>query len=97
MSSMADMDGLIWHDGKLVPWRTATTHVLTHSLHYGVSIFEGLRAYNTKEGPAIFRLEEHIERMFNSAKIFRMNIPFSKEEIIKACVLVVKKNDLKSC
>ena len=64
--SMAELDGVIWYDGKMVPWRDATTHVLTHSLHYGLAVFEGLRAYKTPDGPAIFRLEEHIDRMFSS-------------------------------
>ena len=74
--SMSDRDGLIWYDGELVDWRDATTHVLTHSLHYGLAVFEGVRAYSTAAGPAIFRLKEHTERLFNSAKIFMMQIPF---------------------
>ena len=73
--SMADRDGLIWYDGKMVPWRDATTHVLTHSLHYGLAVFEGLRAYKTVNGTAIFRLKEHTERLFNSAHIYMMKIP----------------------
>ena len=73
--SMADRDGWIWHDGKLVPWRSATTHVLTHSLHYGLAVFEGLRAYKTVHGTAIFRLKEHTDRLFNSAHIYMMKIP----------------------
>src|SRR5467141_1080141 len=79
--SMADRDGLIWYDGKLVPWRSATTHVLTHSLHYGLAVFEGLRAYNTVDGTAIFRLREHTERMFNSAHIYMMKIPYDRETL----------------
>ena len=75
--SMADRDGFIWYDGKLVPWREANTHVLTHSLHYGLALFEGVRAYKTPQGTAIFRLKEHTERLFNSAKIFMMEIPFT--------------------
>lgn len=95
--SMADRDGFIWQDGKLVPWREATTHVLTHSLHYGLSVFEGVRAYNTVKGPAIFRLKEHTDRLFNSAKIYMMNIPFTKEEIMEAQLEVVRANQLESC
>ncbi len=75
--SMADRDGWIWYDGKLVPWRDANTHVLTHSLHYGLAVFEGVRAYKTDDGTAIFRLREHTDRLFNSAHIFMMEIPFS--------------------
>ena len=95
--SMADKDGVIWHDGKMVPWREATTHVLTHSLHYGLAVFEGLRAYNTPKGPAVFRLKEHIERLFASAHIYMMPMPFSKEVIKQACLDVVRENKLESC
>ena len=77
--SMADRDGFIWYDGKLVPWREANTHVLTHSLHYGLAVFEGVRAYKTEIGTAIFRLKEHTERLFNSAKIYMMEIPYTQE------------------
>src|SRR5512135_1470897 len=92
--SMADRDGWIWYDGKLVPWRDATTHVLTHSLHYGLAIFEGVRAYKTPAGPAIFRLREHTERLFNSAKIFMMEMPFAPEQISEAQREVVRANKL---
>ena len=95
--SMADRDGFIWYDGKLVPWRDATTHVLTHSLHYGLSVFEGVRAYNTVNGPAIFRLKEHTERLFTSAHIYMMKMPYSKEEIMEAQCEVVRANKLESC
>ena len=95
--SMADKDGVIWHDGKMVPWREATTHVLTHSLHYGLAVFEGLRAYSTPKGPAVFRLKEHIERLFASAHIYMMPMPFSKEVIKQACLDVVRENKLESC
>ena len=95
--SMSDRDGLIWYDGKLVEWRDATTHVLTHSLHYGLAVFEGVRAYNTAAGPAIFRLKDHTERLFNSAKIFMMQIPFSREQIFEAQREVVRVNKLDSC
>ena len=94
---MADKDGVIWHDGKMVPWREATTHVLTHSLHYGLAVFEGLRAYSTPKGPAVFRLKEHIERLFASAHIYMMPMPFSKEVIKQACLDVVRENKLESC
>ncbi|MBO9497013.1 branched-chain amino acid transaminase [Thalassotalea sp. G20_0] len=92
--SFADRDGVIWLDGNLVPWREAKTHVLTHTLHYGMGVFEGVRAYNTPEGPAIFRLKEHTDRLFRSAHILRMEIPFSKEELNEAQKLVVRENGL---
>jgi branched-chain amino acid aminotransferase len=95
--SMADRDGFIWYDGKLVPWRDATTHVLTHSLHYGLSVFEGVRAYKTDAGTAIFRLKEHTDRLFTSAHIYMMKIPFSKEQIMDAQKEVVRANKLESC
>jgi branched-chain amino acid aminotransferase len=95
--SMADRDGFIWYDGKLVPWRDATTHVLTHSLHYGLAVFEGVRAYRTAQGTAIFRLAEHTQRLFNSAKIFMMEIPYSREQLIEAQREVVRANKLESC
>jgi branched-chain amino acid aminotransferase len=95
--SMADRDGFIWYDGKLVPWRSATTHVLTHSLHYGLSVFEGVRAYKTVEGTAIFRLGDHTERLFNSAHIYMMKIPFSRETLIEAQKEVVRANKLEAC
>jgi len=95
--SMADRDGHIWYDGKLVPWRDANTHVLTHSLHYGLAVFEGLRAYNTTRGTAIFRLKEHTERLFNSAHIYMMKIPYDRETIMAAHKEVVRSNKLESC
>ena len=95
--SMADRDGQIWYDGKLVPWRNATTHVLTHSLHYGLAVFEGVRAYNTANGTAIFRLKEHTERLFDSAHIYMMKIPYSREIIMEAQKEVVRANKLESC
>ncbi|MCP4636016.1 MAG: branched-chain amino acid transaminase [Methyloversatilis sp.] len=95
--SMADRDGFIWYDGKLVPWREATTHVLTHSLHYGLAVFEGVRAYNTEIGTAIFRLKEHTDRLFNSAHIYMMKMPYSREEIMEAQLEVVRANKLESC
>src|SRR5438874_4465862 len=76
--SMADRDGKIWMDGKLIEWRDAKIHVLTHTLHYGMGVFEGVRAYKTPAGTAIFRLHEHTRRLFNSAKIFQMVMPFDE-------------------
>ncbi len=95
--SMADRDGVIWYDGKMVPWREATTHVLTHSLHYGLAVFEGLRAYKTVKGTAIFRLKEHTERLFNSAHIYMMKIPYDRETLMAAQKEVVRANKLDSC
>ena len=94
--SMSDRDGLIWYDGKMVPWRDATTHVLTHSLHYGLSVFEGVRAYKTDVGTAIFRLQDHTKRLFNSAHIYQMGIPFDQDTINAAQLEVVKQNQLES-
>ncbi len=94
--SMADRDGVIWYDGKLVPWREATTHVLTHTLHYGMGVFEGVRAYETPTGPAIFRLQEHTDRLFRSAHILSMKMPYSKDDLNAAQKAVVKENGLKS-
>ena len=95
--SMADRDVFIWYDGKLVPWRDATTHVLTHSLHYGLSVFEGVRAYKTVSGTAIFRLKEHTDRLFASAHIYRMPMPYDKATLIEAHKEVVRANALESC
>lgn len=95
--SMADRDGIIWSDGKMVPWRNATTHVLTHTLHYGMGVFEGVRAYQTNQGTAIFRLLEHTDRLFNSAHIFMMKIPYDKATLMEAQLEVVKQNGLESC
>ena len=92
--SMADRDGLIWLDGEMVPWREAKTHVLTHTLHYGLGCFEGVRAYNTANGPAIFRLKEHTDRLFRSAHILNMKMPFSKDEINEAQRAAVRENNL---
>lgn len=95
--SMADRDGKIWMDGELVEWRDAKVHVLTHTLHYGCGAFEGVRAYETAQGTAIFRLEDHTKRLFNSAKILRMNLPYTQEQVNQAQVEVVRANQLKSC
>ncbi|MCB1976956.1 MAG: branched-chain amino acid transaminase [Nitrosomonas sp.] len=94
--SMADREGVIWYDGEMVPWREATTHVLTHTLHYGMGVFEGVRAYETEQGAAIFRLQEHTDRLFNSAHIFMMKMPYDKATIMQAQCEVVKQNHLAS-
>lgn len=86
----------IWFNGELVPWEQATVHVMTHALHYGSSVFEGVRAYNTPRGPAIFRLAPHTKRLFDSAKIYRMPIPFTPEQVSAACKAVVRENGLES-
>ena len=93
--SLADRDGVIWFDGELVPWREAKVHVLTHTLHYGLGVFEGVRAYPTENGPVIFRLYDHTDRLFRSAHILNLKIPWSKEEINEAQVQVVRENKLK--
>ena len=94
--SMDDRDGKIWMDGKMVEWRDAKIHVLTHTLHYGCGAFEGVRAYKTDKGTAIFRLREHTERLFNSAKILRMPMPFKLDELMQAQIDVIKGNNLES-
>ena len=94
--SMDDRDGLIWFNKKFVPWREATTHVLTHTLHYGLGVFEGVRAYETKKGPAIFRLDDHTKRLFNSAHIVGMKLPYDFATVNKAHLESVRKNNLKS-
>jgi branched-chain amino acid aminotransferase len=95
--SMADRDGKIWMDGKLIEWRDAKIHVLTHTLHYGMGVFEGVRAYKTPAGTAIFRLNEHTRRLFNSAKIFQMVMPFDEATLEAAQREVVRANNLESC
>ncbi len=94
--SMADRDGVIWFDGKMVPWREATTHVLTHTLHYGMGVFEGVRAYDAEQGTAIFRLREHTDRLFRSAHILRMPMPYDKDALNAAQIAVVRENGLQS-
>ncbi len=96
MATMEDRDGLIWLDGEIVPWREARTHVLTHTLHYGMGVFEGVRAYQTGRGPAIFRLAEHTERLFNSAHILGMDIPFDRDALNQAQMSAVRDNKLDS-
>jgi len=84
----------IWFNGEIMPWQNATVHVMSHALHYGSSVFEGIRAYSTPNGTVIFRLKEHIERLFNSAKIYQMTIPYTHEEVMQACIDSVKANNL---
>ncbi len=96
MMTMEDRDGFIWMDGEWVEWREAKIHVLTHTLHYGMGVFEGVRAYETSDGPAIFKLEEHTARLFNSAKILGMEIPFDAKTLNQAQKEVITKNNLNS-
>jgi len=96
MMTMEDRDGFIWMDGEWLDWREAKVHVLTHTLHYGMGAFEGVRAYETKEGPAIFKLEEHTERLFNSTRILGMKIPYDAETLNQAQREVITRNNLKS-
>jgi len=96
MSTFADRDGLIWLDGEMVPWREAKVHVLTHTLHYGMGVFEGVRAYATDKGPAIFRLQDHTDRLFRSAHILGMKIPYDAETLNQAQIAAVKENGLDS-
>ncbi len=96
MSPMDDRDGKIWMDGKLTDWRNAKIHVLTHSLHYGMSVFEGVRAYKTDKGTVIFRLVEHTKRLLNSAKIFQMNVPYDMDTLMEAQKQVIRENWLET-
>ena len=96
MQTMADRDGVIWFDGEMVDWREAKIHVLTHTLHYGMGVFEGLRAYEAEKGTAIFRLKAHTDRLFESAKIMNMTIPFDKDTLNEAQLAAVRENNLKS-
>jgi branched-chain amino acid aminotransferase len=86
----------IWFNGEMVPWEKATVHVMTHALHYGSSVFEGIRAYETPQGAAIFRLHEHIRRLFDSCRIYRMDPPFTPDQVFEACRAVVRENGLKN-
>ena len=87
----------VWMNGKLIPWEDAKIHIASHVIHYGTSIFEGIRAYDTPKGVVIFRLRDHVDRLYNSCKIYRMEIPYSKEEFEKAIIETVKANNMKSC
>lgn len=92
-----DETGKIWFNGNFVDWKDANLHVLSHVVHYGTSVFEGIRCYNTEKGPAVFRLEDHMKRLINSGKIYRMNIPYSMEDLTQAAIDTVKINELKQC
>lgn len=94
---MENRDGVIWFDGRLVPWREATVHVLTHTLHYGMGVFEGIRCYSTERGPAVFRLHDHTERLFRSAHIMRMPMPWDRDTLNRACLDVIRDNGLDAC
>ncbi|HPZ81583.1 MAG TPA: aminotransferase class IV, partial [Candidatus Atribacteria bacterium] len=87
----------IWMNGELLPWKEAKVHVLTHALHYGTAIFEGIRCYKTNTGPAIFRLSDHLERLYNSAHIVRMTIPYSPKEIERGIIDTIKANEVEEC
>ena len=95
MTSLAEKKGFIWFDGEIIKSEDANVHVLTHTLHYGLGVFEGVRAYETPEGTKIFRLNDHTERLFASAKAVELEIPFTVDEINKAQIEIVKKTDLK--
>lgn len=90
-------NGKIWFNGEFVNWKDANIHVLSHVVHYGSSVFEGIRCYNTKNGPAVFRLREHAQRLLNSGKIYRMDIPYTVDELSSAIIETIKINDLKDC
>jgi len=92
--SMEDRDGWIWLDGQWLPWRDARVHVMTHTLHYGLGCFEGIRAYRTAAGPAVFRLDDHVERLFDSARILGLEMPWDRTTIADACRAVVRRNEL---
>ena len=87
----------IWYNGELVNWDAANVHVLSHVVHYGSSVFEGIRCYNTEKGPAVFRIEEHVDRLFDSAKIYRMEIPYTREEVCEAILETIRVNGLEAC
>jgi branched-chain amino acid aminotransferase len=90
-------EGKIWYDGSMVEWQDATCHIMSHVVHYGSSVFEGMRCYDTREGPGIFRLNDHMRRFFDSAKIYRMPMPYSQKDLEQAVIDTVKVNNLKSC
>jgi branched-chain amino acid aminotransferase len=97
MTTEQDHGAIVWHNGKLIPWEEATIHVMTHVVNYGSSVFEGIRCYNTKRGSGIFRLDAHVERLLNSAHIYRMQVPYSYEELFEACRQLVTANEYKEC
>ena len=87
----------IWRDGEFVPWKDATLHVLAHAVQFGSAVFEGVRCYNTPKGPAIFRLREHLKRMYNSCKIYRMDVPYTPDQLVEAARELVRRNKLQAC
>lgn len=97
MCPFNEKNGMVWINGKLVPWKDANIHIASHVIHYGSSIFEGFRAYNTPKGTAIFRNSAHLKRLYNSCKIYRMEIPFTQEEFEQAVIQTIKANKLKAC
>jgi branched-chain amino acid aminotransferase len=97
MSPFNEKNGMVWMNGKIVPWKEANIHIASHVIHYGSSLFEGFRAYDTPKGIAILRNSAHIKRLFNSCKMYRMEIPFTKEELEKAVIETIKANKLKAC
>ncbi len=97
MCPFNEKNGMVWINGKLVPWKDANIHIASHVIHYGSSIFEGFRAYNTPKGTAIFRNNAHIKRLYNSCKMYRMEIPFTQEEFEQAVIQTIKANKLKAC
>ena len=94
---MTDYSKYIWYNNKIIDWGDANTHVMSHVIHYGSGVFEGIKCYDTERGPSIFRLEDHIKRLFESCKMYDMKIPFTCDNLIQGCIDVVKKNDLKDC
>ena len=97
MKKEQEHGAIVWHNGKMIPWEDATIHVMTHVINYGSSVFEGIRCYNTKRGSAIFRLDAHVERLLNSAHIYRMEVPYGYDEITEACLQLVSANEYKEC
>ncbi len=97
MCPFNEKNGMVWINGKLVPWKDANIHIASHVIHYGSSIFEGFRAYNTPKGTAIFRNSAHIKRLYNSCKMYRMEVPFTQEEFEQAVIQTIKANKLKAC
>ena len=91
---MADYSKYIWHNSKIIPWENAKVHVMSHVIHYGSGVFEGIKCYKTEKGPQIFRLEDHVNRLFKSAESYKMNIPLSKQSIIDGCMEIVRANNL---
>ena len=91
-----DESGKIWFNGNFVDWKDANLHVLSHVVHYGTSVFEGIRCYDTKKGPAVFRLREHVQRLINSGKIYRMKIPYSVDDLSQAIIQTIQINNLKT-